>query len=191
MMGSEFKLRPIAVTMLVLFAVLGCTGAAFADGGRLRFRKPAGPFIITLFTTPDPLTAGQADFSVAVERSDAPGLVENAHVDFILTPAQGHGGQLVLHASHAAATSKWLQAASVSLPTRGVWRIMVVARSNQQVGECSGEVLVEGAGSRNLLWDIFPVPLAALLLLVHENRKRMYSRARRTRMARPSSAIHT
>jgi hypothetical protein len=190
-MRNGFRIRSIPGALLVVLAVFGCVDAAFADGGRLRFREPAGPFIVTLFTTPDPLTTGHADFSVAIERTGVPGLVEDVHVDFILTPATGHGRQLVLHASHAAATSKWLQAANFSLPAQGLWQVTVVVRRGQEAGRCSGEVRVKDVGARDMTWDILPVPLAALLIVLHENRKRKYNRNRRTGRSSPAFQIRS
>lgn len=169
-----------AAMLAVLF--FGCVNRSFADGGRLRFRQPAGPFIVTLFTAPDPLTTGPADFSVAVERNGTPGLVQGADVEIILTPAQSGGTPLLLHASHAEATSKWLQAVNFSLPARGLWRVQVVVRRGPETGECSGAVWVKKAGSPALMWDVFPVPLAALLFLLHQNRKRKYNRSHRSRV---------
>jgi hypothetical protein len=135
--------------------------------------------MVTLFTTPDPLTEGHADFSVAVERAGKSGLVENAHVDLILTSASGHRRKIVLHASHAAATSKWLQAANFSFPAPGLWRIVIIIQQGHQTGQCSGEVQVEPSRSRAITWDVLPVPLAAMFFVLHQNRKRKYERKRR------------
>ena len=190
-MRRGFSNRSIPGVLLAVLAVFACVNPAFADGGRLRFRRPAGPFIVTLFTTPDPLTRGRADFSVAIERAGMPGLVEDAHVEIILTPAEGHGRQIALYASHAQATSKWLQAANFSLPARGLWRVTVLVRRGQETGQCSGEVRVRSAGARDLTWDILPVPLAALLFLLHENQKRKYNRNRRNGLSPSVSQTRT
>lgn len=164
--------------ILLALAVLAWANPAMADGGRLRFRRQAGPFIVTLFTTPDPLAKGRADFSVAVERTGQPGLVEDAHIDLILTPAEGGGRRMVLHATRAAATSKWLEAANFSLPSAGVWRVTVVVRRGDERGECSGEVRVRAERTPNLIWDVLPVPLFGLFWLAHLDRKRRYRRER-------------
>lgn len=169
--------------LLIVAAAFVCLQTARADGGRLRFRQQAGPFIVTLFTTPDPLTQGAADFSVAVEQAGAPGLVEDADVELTLTPASGHGQPVVLHATHAEATSKWLEAANFRLPAGGLWNVTVVVRRGDEVGQCSGAVQVNRAGPRDLTWDVLPVPLMALFVLVHERRKRQYNRERRDRIA--------
>ena len=170
-------------TVLAGLLCLVCARTALADGGRLRFREPAGPFVVTLFTTPDPLTTGRADFSVAVERAGEPGLVQDAQVELILTRENGPGGTLVLHASHAAATSRWLQAVNFSLPQAGLWRVAVRVRQGAETGDCSGEVQVRGARAQPWIWDVLPVPLAGLFLLVHQNRKRKYRRERRRQAA--------
>jgi hypothetical protein len=180
--------RGILIAMLVC---LGCVRFACADGGRLRFREPAGPFVVTLFTTPDPLAKGRADFSVAVEQAGEPGLVEDAQVDLVLTRADGQGSAMVLHASHAAATSKWLQAANFSLPAAGLWRVTVQVRRGAEAGQCSGQVRVEAAGARDWMWDVLPVPLAGLFFLVHANRKRKYGRERRRRVERAAARSAT
>ena len=179
-MGMSRRARGV---LLVGLLCLGCARMALADGGRLRFREAAGPFVVTLFTTPDPLTKGRADFSVAVERAGEAGLVEDAQVDLTLTPVDGRGGPVVLHASHAAATSRWLQAANFSLPAAGVWNVTVRVRRGAAWGVCSGTVRVEATGARDWMWDVLPVPLAGLLFLLHERRKRKYRRERRQRAA--------
>lgn len=170
--------------LLIVLSLLGFASRALADGGRLRFRQAAGPFVVTLFTTPDPLTAGRADFSVAVESASRQGLLQDAQVDLVLTPPGSRSHPLVLHASHADATSKWLQAANFVFPSRGPWHVTVLVRRGQQVGQCSGEVQVGAQGTRNLTWDVLPIPLAALLFVLHEKRKTKYNRDRRNRSYR-------
>jgi hypothetical protein len=172
-------------TYLLLFLLLASTRAAFADGGRLRFREPAGPFIVTLFTTPDPLSAGQVDFSVAVERPNSQGIVQDADVTFLLQ-AVGGGGKLMLHASHAAATSQFLQAANFTLPHKGLWRVTVAVRQGKEAGTCSGEVEVLPAYlvTNGIAWEIAVVPLLVLLFFLHQWRKRSTLRVRELRQGK-------
>ena len=179
-MKRDLSQKSARIVLLVV-GVLAYVNAAVADGGRLRFRREAGPFVVTFFTTPDPLSIGPADFSVAVQRMGMPGLVEDAHIEFILTSVNGKGKRVVLHASHAAATSKWLQASNLSIPAQGLWHVTIRVRCGRQIGQCSGEVGVRAGGPRSLVWDVLPVPLAGLLLVVHRNRKRKYSRECRSR----------
>ena len=174
--GRPITVRLIACALLTFVLALAGLQPAFADGGRVRFRRRAGPFVVTLFTTPDPLTKGRADFSVAVERAGAEGLVQDADVDLILTPAVGRGAPLQLHASHEAATSKWLQAANFVIPRPGLWNVTVRVRRGGEAGHCSGEVLVREARAGDLTWDVLPVPLLALFLAFHEFLKRKHHR---------------
>ena len=150
--------------------------SALADGGRLRWRQPAGSFVVTLFTSPDPLTSGQADFSVAVERPGSEGIVQDADVTIILTPAEGTAHPLVFHASHAAATSRFLEAANFSLPHAGVWRVKVVVQQGVEAGACSGqiEVLPARLATEQMFWEIAMAPVAILLFMLHQWRKRIY-----------------
>src|SRR5262245_57509278 len=59
-----------AITVLssAIGYVLGITGA-HADGGTVQFKKSAGPFSITVFTTPSPLRAGPVDISLMIQSS--------------------------------------------------------------------------------------------------------------------------
>ncbi len=170
---------------LLLVLLLLLTGRAFADGGRLRFRKPAGPFTVTLFTTPDPLTRGRADFSVAVERDGSIGLVENAHVTFVLTPQSDPTHRLILHASRSQATSRFLQAANFSLPSPGLWSIAVFVREGNQIGQCTGHFRVrkQDLATSERAWQIAFVPIMVLLFFVHQWRKREVARRNTRRLA--------
>ncbi len=168
---------------LLILLLLIPAGRAYADGGRLLFRKPAGPFMVTFFTTPDPLTIGRADFSVAIERPNTTGLVESAHVTFILTPQKGQ--PLVLHASHGQATSRFLQAANFKLPSAGRWRIKVIVRDGNQVGQCYGQFSVrkQDLATNERAWQIAFVPLMVLLFFAHQWRKRVVARRNAARLA--------
>lgn len=173
---------------LLLILLLILTGRAFADGGRLRFRQPAGPFTVTLFTTPDPLTKGRADFSVAIERADSTGLVQNAHVTFILTPQSDPHHPITLHASHNQATSRFLQAANFTLPSAGLWSIRVLVKDGNQSGQCGGQFRVQkqDLATSERAWQIAFVPIMVLLFFLHQWRKRNWrSRIRVGQRAQP------
>lgn len=168
--------------LLLALVLLAAAQFAQADGGRLRLHENAGPFVVTLFTTPDPLTAGPADFSVAVERGATQGLVQDADVTLILTPAGDSSGRMVLTTSHAAATSRFLQAANFSLPHAGPWLVTVIVHQGNDTGRCSGSFTVEPAtlASDDLTLQIALVPLALLLFALHRWRRRTYRRERKS-----------
>jgi hypothetical protein len=164
---------------LVLILISICT-TCFADGGRLRFSKPAGPFQVTLFTSPEPLTPGPADFSVMVQDGVSNQVLPDADIQMKITASDGRVVQA--HASAGAATNKLLQAAAVTLPTTGIWHLSVLVSEAGRSGICEAEILVE-AGSRkaSLVWifSLLPVFLSMLFVL-HQKKK--------SERARPSSA---
>ena len=51
-------------SIVLLAVVFLAQPTAFADGGAVQFRTNAGPYVITVFTSPSPLSAGPADISV-------------------------------------------------------------------------------------------------------------------------------
>jgi len=166
----------VTIRWPLLFILTLSASHAFGDGGRLRFHEQAGPFTITLFTSPDPIREGQADFSVAVERPGVSGIIEDANVTLILTPADGKSGRLVLHTSHSAATNRLLQAANFNLPASGFWRVTVNVQQGTDVGQCSGVVEVVPATlvSSETTWEIVVVPLTIMLFVIHQWRKRVF-----------------
>lgn len=157
--------------LMVAIFLLGSAASAYGDGGRLRMHAPAGPFVVTLFTTPDPLRADDADFSVALERAGSGGLVEDADVRLTLTPmAEGERGRMELQATNKAATSAFMQAADVKLPHAGSWKVTVAVRQGSESGECSTmlEVLPASPLGGQIFWEIVLVPFALLLFAVHQ-----------------------
>lgn len=174
--------KPLILLCLLLITLAVSLQNARADGGRLRLHEPAGPFMVTLFTNPDPLTEGRADFSVAVERAADhdlnQGLVQDAKVTLILTPkdkAPGASGErIVLPTTHTAATSAFLQAANFTLPHPGVWKITIMVQQGADTGECFGEidVLPYRIASDEIAWEIAVVPIAMLLFALHQAMKR-------------------
>lgn len=166
---------------LLLLLLLALTGRALADGGRLRFHEAAGPFIVTFFTMPDPLTPGRADFSVAIERPGETGIVSDAKVVFVLTQPDSKTKPLILYASHSQASTRFLQAANFSLPHDGLWLVTVHVSSGGQMGTCSGEIRVNPPNliTNEVAWQIAIVPILVLLFLLHQWRKRYVDRSRK------------
>uniref|UniRef100_A0A7V4XTF1 YtkA-like domain-containing protein n=1 Tax=Acidobacterium capsulatum TaxID=33075 RepID=A0A7V4XTF1_9BACT len=165
---------------LLLPLILFVATHAWADGGRLQFRKPAGPFVVTLFTTPDPLTPGRADFSVVVEKPGTQGIVNDARVTFVLTQADGHGEPITLQATHGQATTRFLEAANFSLPKQGLWKIAIHVSHGAESGVCAGEFRVAPPNliTNEVAWQIAIVPLIMLLFFLHQWRKRVVARQR-------------
>src|SRR5690348_8298122 len=57
-----------ASLVMLLPAILGVANLkAHADGGVVQLEKAAGPFVVTVFTTPSPLRAGPIDISLMIQ----------------------------------------------------------------------------------------------------------------------------
>ena len=160
--------------VLIVALTLASSLRLCADGGRIRLHQQTGPFLVTVFTTPDPLVAGPADFSVAVERADDQGLVEDAEVTLIFSlPEDPATPRIVQRATHEQATSRFLQAANLQLPKGGSWLVQVLVSEGNDAGEATArvEVLPRTTLRDPTFWQILAVPLFVFLYLVHGWRK--------------------
>jgi hypothetical protein len=150
-------------------------GSLFADGGTLQFHKRAGPLDIALFSSPVPLRAGQADFSVMVQRAADRSAVQDARVNLHLKKSDPEDVvEIVAPATHAKATNKLLYASNVSLPSAGTWRMDIEVKADGTTVSASGQltVLPPQAPAANY-WGYFAlVPFAILLFIFNRWLKR-------------------
>lgn len=138
-----------AIITLLVMALLPL-GAA-ANGGTIRLAStPAGPYAITVYTSPSPLRVGPIDVSVLVQRAGGQGNVEDARVEVVLTPLDGSApagrGQAFL-ATREQATNKLFYAAHIELPISGRWRVETRVRGTAGEGAAAFEVDTTGAAS--------------------------------------------
>src|SRR5437879_11889873 len=73
-----------AFQVFVLFGL--SQTVAHADGGIMRLRHVQGPFVITIFTTPEPVPHRAVDVSVLVQRRGSNDVHLDASVDLLLAP---------------------------------------------------------------------------------------------------------
>jgi hypothetical protein len=131
---------------------------ASADGGVMRVREASGPFLISIFTAPDPLRAGPLDLSVLVQDRSAGETILDATVDLTLWPLDSDSPPLLGRATHEQAANKLLQAAVVNVPAAGRWRVRVEVRRGPDEGTVATELRV--APPRPRLAAIWPYLLA-------------------------------
>jgi FixH len=105
---------------------------AVADGGRVVASGAAGPFTVTLFASPAPVRAGDADLSVLVQDAEGRPLLD-ADVDLLLR-RPGDAAARRVPATGRAATNRLLYAAPVPLPDPGTWRVEVAVRRGTGTG---------------------------------------------------------
>ena len=121
---------------VALLLVLAVAAPALADGGLVRISQPAGPWMVTVFSSPTPLRAGPLDLSVLVRDPVADRSVLDAEVHVSLYEVEG---SRAVHASatHAEATNKLLYAALLDLPAPGHWEARLLIRRGEQTAELS------------------------------------------------------
>lgn len=137
---------------------------ALADGSVMRMQQTAGPFIITVFTSP--LAAGPIEISIMVQDSSNNDPVLDAEVRVRLDEDGAREHQTIrAEASRGRSKNKLLYAALVNLPEAGRWRIEVsVAKESR---ETRIDLAIVAAQPRNRLvayWWAFAFPPLAIIL---------------------------
>jgi len=122
--------------------------SALANGGTPRTtRARAGPYAVTVFTSPTPLGVGVADVSASVERADTGDLEPDARVIIAAEPV-GHAGQAgVFEATHDQASDPNFYAANVRLDSTGTWRFAVQVIGLRGEGALTFDAPVEETGA--------------------------------------------
>lgn len=163
--------------IFILLLTAGLCSSTFADGGRLRFSRTAGPFLVTLFTTPEPLTPGPSDFSVLVQDAKSGDILSDARVTFKLN-LSGTAETVQAVATHGIATNRLLQAAAVNLPASGPWMLHVEVQQSTRSATLDFPIPVEPGSRRTTVIWIFASlpPLVIVLFLLHQRQKAYLAR---------------
>jgi hypothetical protein len=185
--------RPFARIQSRRFSIIGCCILALcgarqllADGGVIQFRKQAGPFLVTLFSTPAPLHAGPADLSVLVESAKDGQALLDAKVILRLHPSSEHDPSKVLkiEATRAQATNKLLYAALPSLTGQGLWDVRIDVEEGPLSASAYGAIQVLAPRPALLTdWPYFAlIPVCIGLFVLNQYlRRRHLARVRAMR----------
>jgi YtkA-like len=155
------------VTGFARGALLFCLSILlWADGGTLVVRREAGPFTVSIFTTPEPLRVGPGDVSVLLERTSDKKPVLDAKVDVRLTHSGAEGiSNIFAPATHANATNKLLYAAHVNLAADGPWKLTAAIDSRSGTAEVAAAINVLPRPSPLVsYWPYFAVIPAIVLV---------------------------
>ena len=150
----------------ILAAVLIFVLPRFAEGhslGIVRLRDARGPFVITVFTSPE-LISGQADdVSVLVQRRDSNEAILDAMVSFVLTPPRSSilkhsdpmcgqpGSDTILGPQDEQTTvpvrreqspNKLLYTAPINFPLTGAWKLDALVRHGADSAKFTCEIPV-------------------------------------------------
>jgi hypothetical protein len=169
------------VKRLVVSLVLACAAiAAQADGGRLQMRRGAGPFVVSLFTTPESLGVGQADLSAMIEEQAGGKILLDADIVITLSPEDGGSGPIVGHFSHAHATNRLLQDAVVQLPHAGQWHAVIqVNEAGRHANTATDLTVGDYSVRRGTVWVFTLLPACAVALFAWAQVAKATARRRR------------
>lgn len=150
-------MKRLLVAMLFFIAA----ATARADGGHLLFREPAGPFTVSLFSTPEVLSIGDADLSAMVEERGR--VLLDADVVVTLTPESG--APIVAHLTHANATNRMLEDVIVRFPHAGRWHAAIDVREGGREGHVATDLMVANhSARRRTVWFFGLLPVLAIVL---------------------------
>jgi hypothetical protein len=148
-------------------------GVARGDGGVLRLSQASGPFVISVFTAPEPLRAGRAEVSVLVQERST--VLLDARVELRLRAPGGTEQTLAL--TRQAASNQLLHSAFVELRPAGRWVLAVTARRADTAATVSCDLDVAPA-SPGVTAQWLPLWLPALCILLFLLRERSLGRRR-------------
>jgi hypothetical protein len=151
----------------------------WADGGMVQMRQETGDLIITVFTSPTPLSVGPVDLSLLLQNRNGLDPVLDASVSLVLVHADSN---IEFHArpTREQARNKLLYAAPVMLSKRGQWGIAVTVLRKEKEATAVGTLEVAPAPDRTVSlagFLAFP-PLVIMLFVVRERLLRRRSRKR-------------
>ncbi len=153
--------------------MLVCVTAAalYADGGTLQLRQASGPLVLSVFTAPATIRAGNVDFSVLVQKAAGLDPLLDANVE--VRAENGAGIVVSKAATHDNAQNKLLYATSLNLRTAGDWKFTVRVQDSASIEQVSGKLVAEAGEPRFLAhWPQWAfVPVLLLLFVFHQSLK--------------------
>ncbi len=168
-----------AVVTLPLLMVAMSFAAARADGPHIAFHATQGAYTVTLFSAPDPLTAGPAELTLLVQRA----------ADGTLLPTARATGQLALASqpvlrfslTPGGAGERQLPIATVRLTQAGTYALdLRVTAPDEALAEFHGTLpVIANHGQRNtVLWAVFLPGVLVAFFLANQYGKAQLRRAR-------------
>jgi hypothetical protein len=160
---------------VLLMSVALAPFIAHADGGAVCLSKISGPFLVTVFASPEPLRAGPIDTSILVQDRTTGGVILDATVNLGIQPLSEKSPGILTPATSEQATNKLLKAVRIDLPDPGWWVLTVVVRRGREEAVLTTSLEVAPPMPRLArLWPflLFPPFAIALFALHHALRPR-------------------
>ncbi|MDX1613767.1 MAG: hypothetical protein R3300_05610 [Candidatus Promineifilaceae bacterium] len=149
-----------ALFALLLGAVVASPAAAHTEGTMQVASADAGPFKLTVWTSPDPAEVGEIHVAAAVVTAEEAAPVLDAQVVVQMMRADGGDPMLVGTASTEDSENKFLYEAVLTPDRAGLYTVVVeVTGADGATGSTQFELEVAGSGF-NWLLVIVPLGLA-------------------------------
>lgn len=154
---------------LLLFSAAAVPTVRAHGGGTPQLQNaPAGPYLVSVWTSPDPPRVGAYHLTVSVAQPDETGNVGEpvlgADVAVRLTPQSAAAQPLTTHASNQAADNKLFYEADVELPAPGVWDVQVTVAGPDGRGEAGFQVEAQAGGGVN--WGLIGTAGVGVVLVL-------------------------
>jgi hypothetical protein len=156
--------------LLLTFVAILVPARLFADGGTVQLRKEAGGLLITVFTSPSPLSAGPADVSLLLQNRNGLDPVLDAEVSMRLR-TDASDTEIKARPTRQQAQNKLLYAAPVTLSESGKWRLALTIFRNGERTDATGTIDVAPAPEKALsYWSYIAFPPSMIALFVVRER---------------------
>lgn len=149
--------------LLFLIGLQVGSAAAHTEGKMQLASEAAGPFKITVWTSPEPVNVGELHVAVAVVMAEDASPVLDAAVFVEMEPIEGSGQAITAQATAEDATNKFLREAIVDLTSAGSYLATITVNgADGQTGSASFEF--EAVERSGLNWPLIIIGsmLAAL-----------------------------
>jgi hypothetical protein len=153
--------------LLLPALVILAQATALADGGMVQLREEAGDLVITVFTSPSPLSAGPVDISLLLQNRDGLEPVLDAKVSLTLRK-DASSIEFQAGPTREQARNKLLYAATVMFSQPGKWQIAVSVLRNGKKTDAVGILEVMPAPAKAVSYAgyiAFPPVMIGLFML--------------------------
>jgi len=174
-----------SVNALPMILLLGLSPHdARADGGIIRLREAQGPFMVTVFSSPEVAAGGLADVSVLVQERETGKIMLDADVNLTLSPPDGQATKqsnglcglstaamrlpdgnnpASVRATREQASNKLLYAAPAELNAPGDWKLHVLVSHRADIArfDCLLPVTLR-SGKLTGVWPYLLLPPLAV-----------------------------
>jgi hypothetical protein len=154
----------VALAGLVALAMGAPARDTGAHGGRVRLAKvPAGPYLVSVWTLPDPPRVGSLDVSLAVMEPRSERALLDAAARLTVTPRPGPGAAIVRDLKLGGEGNPILYHALLEVPSAGAWQVTVAVEGPAGRGEASFDLSVKP--TRSFGWSLAPGVVVGLAVL--------------------------